>query len=183
MIQRSNREGAKTLASLVEELIAVLTEEATLYDQIVPIAEEKTKVIVANDLQMLQNITEKEKDLVDQVTVLEHKRQEVIHNIGTVLNRKDVQLKVKDIIQFLEKQPKEQQELRILHDRLKRSIQRLMEINNRNKSLIIQSLEMIEFNMNFIQSTRMSPGNSNYTRGAVNNDPISNGTRMFDAKQ
>ena len=171
------------MASLIEELITVLTEETKIYEELVPIAQEKTRIIIENDLQMLQSITEKEQALVDTVTGLEHKRTGVITNIGYIVGKPAAQIRVKDIIQFLEKQPKEQKELSVLHDRLKHSIQTLMEINNRNRSLIQQSLEMIEFNMNFIQSTRMSPGNNNYTKGAMNQDGLNSQTRMFDAKQ
>ena len=171
------------MASLIEELITVLTEETRIYEELVPIAEQKTQIIIDNDLQKLQAITEKEQILVDSVTALEHRRTGVITNIGYIVGKPVAQIRVKDIINFLDKQPKEQRELSILHDRLRNSIQQLMDINNRNKSLIQQSLEMIEFNMNFIQSTRMSPGNNNYTKGAMNQDGLSSQTRTFDAKQ
>ena len=50
-------------------------------------------------------------------------------------------------------------------------------------SLIEQSLEMIEFNMNLIQSTRMSPGSGSYTKSAYENDAPAWQTGMFDARQ
>ena len=171
------------MASLIEELITVLAEETKIYEELVPIAEEKCQIIIENDLQKLQTITEREQELVDSVTALEHKRTGVITNIGYIVGKPAAQIRVKDIIHFLNKQPKEQKELSMLHDRLKHSIQKLMDINNRNKSLIQQSLEMIEFNMNFIQSTRMSPGSNNYTKGAMNQEGLNSQTRMFDAKQ
>jgi hypothetical protein len=83
----------------------------------------------------------------------------------------------------MEKQPKEQKALSTIHDNLNNTIQRLVVINNRNKSLIQQSLEMIEFNMNFIQSTRMSPGNNTYTKGASQYEAPASRIGMFDAKQ
>ncbi len=171
------------MASLIEELITVLKEETKIYEELVPIAEEKSLIIIDNDLQKLQTLTEREQTLVDLITALEHKRMGVITNIGYIVGKPAAQIRVKDIINFLSKQPKEQKEISVLHDRLKHSIQRLMEINNRNKSLIQQSLEMIEFNMNFIQSTRMSPGNNNYNKGAMNQESLSSQARTFDAKQ
>ena len=69
-----------------------------------------------------------------------------------------------------------------VHDNLKYAVQQIMNINSQNKSLIEQSLEMIEFNMNLIQSTRMSPGN-NYTRSAGEAQAQVLQTGMFDAKQ
>lgn len=171
------------MASLIEELINVLEQEQEVYQQLVPIAEEKTNIIVKNDLNALQEITGKEQNAVDMLNVLERRREEIITNIGTVINRKPETLDMKTLIQFMEQQPNEQKALSVLHDNLKRTIQRLVEINNRNKSLIQESLEMIEFNMNFIQSTRMSPGNNTYTKGASQYDAQASQTGMFDAKQ
>ena len=83
---------------------------------------------------------------------------------------------------MLKNQPEEQKRLSDIHNNLKRTIQRLQTINYQNRSLIEQSLEMIEFNMNLIQSTRMSPGN-NYTKGAVSSQNNALQPGMFDAKQ
>lgn len=171
------------MASLIDELIDILEKEYEVYQQLIPIAEEKTQVIVKNDLNSLQRITVKEQLAVDRINALEHKRNVVILNIRTVINRKTGEFNLKTLIGLLEKQPKEQKSLSILHDNLKRTIHRLVEVNNRNKSLIQQSLEMIEFNMNFIQSTRMAPGNNTYTKGASTYEAPARGTGMFDARQ
>ncbi|CDE45866.1 putative uncharacterized protein [Clostridium sp. CAG:411] len=170
------------MASVIQELITVLTEEQQLYEKIIPIASEKKNVIIKNNLESLQEITEQEQLAIDQVTVLEKKRSEVIVNIGILLNRKPEELTLKEIIRLLENQPKEQKQLSQIHDQLKQTVQELKNINIQNKSLIVQSLEMIEFNMNLIQSTRMSPGN-NYTKGAITEDAPALQAGTFDAKQ
>ncbi|WMJ90238.1 flagellar protein FlgN [Anaerocolumna sp. MB42-C2] len=171
------------MASLIEELIHTLEEEYEIYKQLIPIAENKTQVIISNDLDNLQDITDREQVMVDKVTALERKRENIIGNIGTVISRDPKTIHIKTIIQILDKQPKEQRQLSEIHDNLKKTIQRLVDINNHNKSLIQQSLEMIEFNMNFIQSTRMSPGNLSYNKGAAQLDMPTLQTGMFDAKQ
>lgn len=171
------------MASLIEELITVLRSEDEIYQKLIPIEETKTKTIIKNDLQALQEITEQEQRVVEKINALERKRQEVIVNIGTVTNRKPETLNIKTISEFLKKQPKEYKELCSVHDSLKKTLKRLVQVNNQNKSLIEQSLEMIEFNMNLIQSTRMSPGTNNYTKTAVQWEPEVAPTGMFDAKQ
>ena len=171
------------MASLIEELIDVLEQECTIYQQLIPIADEKTQVIVKNDLVALQDITDREQISINQINMLEHRRDTVMTNIRMVINRKTGDFTLRTLIGLMEKQPKEQKALSIVHDNLKSTIQRLVQINNRNKSLIQQSLEMIEFNMNFIQSTRMSPGNNTYTKGASRYDAMVSGTGMFDARQ
>lgn len=167
----------------MEELVSTLEQEYSVYQQLIPIAEEKTRIIVKNDLISLQEITEQEQQAIIKINKLERKRETVMANIKTVINRKNGELTLRTLIGLMEKQPKEQIALSIIHDNLKSSIHRLVEINNRNKSLIQQSLEMIEFNMNFIQSTRMSPGNNTYTKGASKYETLASGTGMFDAKQ
>lgn len=171
------------MASLLEELIGVLDKELDLYQNLIPVSEEKTRIIVRNDLNGLQEITAKEQAVVDSIRALERRRDEIMANIKTVLNRNSDLLNLGTLIQILDKQPEEQKKLSALHDNLKNTIGRLTEINARNKTLIEQSLEMIEFNMNFIQSTRMAPGNNTYTRGASQYGNDSYQAGMFDAKQ
>lgn len=171
------------MASLIQELIQTLQSEDKLYQELIPVAIKKTRVIIDNDLASLQQITEQEQLVVDKINVLERKREEVILNIGTVINRSPKTLTMKMIISLLEKQPEEQSQLSMIHDSLKATLNTVVEINNRNKSLIQQSLEMIEFNMNLVQSTRMSPGSNSYTKGAAQCEMLAAQTGMFDAKQ
>ena len=171
------------MASLTEELINVLQKEQEIYQQLIPITEQKTKVIIQNDLKALQEITEQEQQAVEQLNALERRREEIIINMGTVLNRDPKTLKLKNMVKLLEKRPEEQKKLAELYDLLTASIRRLSEINERNKTLINQSLEMIQFEMNLIQSTRMAPGSSNYNKQASSFDMPAASSVMFDAKQ
>lgn len=171
------------MASLIEELITTLSRECEIYQELLPMAREKTRIIVNNDLKNLQEITRQEQLLADEINLLERKREEVIKNIGVVVSRAPETINIRAVIQMMEKQPDEKNKLIQIHDTLKRTIQNLVDINNHNKSLIQQSLEMIEFNMNFIQSTRMSPGNHSYNKGASEVDMLRGQAGMFDAKQ
>ena len=169
------------MASLIEELIMVLGDEEKVYAEIIPVAEEKTRVIVNNDLQSLNSITEEEQALIGRISKLERKRQEDIRNIGIVMNKKESELNFITIIDLLKGQEKEQEELRKLHDRLKRTIDALKLINERNQMLIKQSIEMIDFDINLMQSLRTSPGVGQYnTSSEVEIQGMNKG--MFDAK-
>ena len=170
------------MASLMEELITTLSKEEELYRELFPIQETKTEVIIKNDIEQLQLITGKEQETIDKITALERKREEVIQNIGTVLNRNPKTLTLTNLIQIMAKQPEDQKKLQQLHDQLQDSVKKLVKMNERNQMLIKQSLEMIEFNMNLLQSTRIVPG-SNYTKYASEWEPGAFQTGMFDAKQ
>ena len=171
------------MASLTEELISVLQKEQDIYQQLIPISEEKTRIIVKNDLKALQEITEREQQAIEQLNALERRREEVVINMGTVLNRDPRTLKLKNMVKLLEKRPEEQKRLAALYDTLTASIRRLSDINDRNKMLINQSLEMIQFEMNLVQSARIAPGSSNYNKQASSFDMQAGSAGMFDAKQ
>ena len=170
------------MASLMEELISTLSQEKELYLALLPIAEEKTKAIVANDLDSLQEITNREQLAVGRIGALERKRDEVITNMGIVLGRKPQELTLAELIRVTEKQPKDQAALTELKDALGVAVKKLADVNERNNVLIRQSLDMIQFNMNLLQSTRMVQGN-NYTKSAGESMPGATQTGMFDAKQ
>ena len=134
-----------------------------------------------NDLQSLNSITEEEQELLGKISKLEKKRQEVIRNIGIVMNKKESELNFVTIIELLDGQEKEQEELRKLHDKLKRTIDVLSTLNERNQMLIKQSLEMIDFDINLMQSLRTSPGVGQYNIASeVEIQGMKSG--MFDAK-
>ncbi len=171
------------MASLIEELISTLKAEKAVYEELVPVSEKKTKILVKNDLEELKKITAQEQLLIDRAGVIGHKREEVIKNIGVVLNKTPEQLDLTSLTRLMAKQPEEKKTLAALHDSLRTTMRRLVDVNERNKELIENSLEMVEFNLNFIQSTRMSPGNNNYNRNATNSYTSDYGGHGFDAKQ
>ena len=170
------------MASLMEELISTLSQEKELYLALLPIAEAKTKAIVANDLEMLQEITDREQTAISKIGVLERKREEVITNMGIVLGRKPQDLTLAELIRITEKQPKDRAALAELKDALGTAVKKLADVNERNNVLIQHSLDMIQFNMNLLQSTRMVQGN-NYTKNAGESELGVTQTGMFDAKQ
>lgn len=171
------------MASLMEELIDTLDREDRLYADLIPIQEEKIRAIIANDLDSLSRLQGQEQVLVDQVGNLENKRLHVTEDIATVLGIKPEEMNLEKLVNKLNNQPKEKETLEKLHDRLKQTMGRLQELNLQNKKLLTEALEMVEFNMNVIRSTRMSSGSSNYSSDAAQVDYGDYGAGMFDAKQ
>ena len=171
------------MASLMEELMVTLDEEEKIYRQLIPIEQDKTRAIIANDLKTLQDITVAEHELVDRTSALEGKRDLIVADIATVLGKNPKTINLNEIVGILKNQPEDQKKLQKVHDRLRKTVLQLQDINDQNKELLKESIDMVEFNMNVIRSTRMSSGSSNYSSDASEVAGMAPQHGMFDAKQ
>lgn len=176
------------MASLIEELVEVLTEECSIYEKLLAVSDEKTRVIVRSDLEELQNITEQEQQVVEVVLALEKRRQGIVVNIATVLNQNPKTMTVADIIRVMGKQPEIQDKLSRLHRELKRVVEQLQQKNNHNRELLENSLEMAEFSIRLLQSATQAPETANYGAGlnhkmAYSGDTLGASRIAFDTKQ
>ena len=91
--------------------------------------------------------------------------------------------KLSVLIDLLSKQPEEQRQLSKVHDKLKVTVQSVRAINESNRQLIEQSLEMVDFDLNMIKSMRQAPETNNYGRSAMSVGETLGSVRGFDAKQ
>ena len=75
------------MASLMEDLFTALSGEKEIYEKLIPVSEKKTEILTRGDLKELEEVTREEQALVEKATAIGKKREEVIANIGVVLNR------------------------------------------------------------------------------------------------
>lgn len=172
------------MASLMENLIEVLEKECAEYDGLLELSQKKTPLIVSGDLDKLQKITDDEQIVVSRLGNLEKKRAEVTADIANVLNRDVEKLTLSNLIDMMAARPAEQAKLAEIHDRLKGSVRTLQRINEQNRELLTNALEMVEFEMNLMQSMRAAPATANYTKNAYSSgDAMGIVKSGFDAKQ
>ena len=172
------------MASLMENLIDVLNRECTGYEELLELSERKTSIIVSNNLENLQKITDDEQIVVSRLHNLEKKRAEVTADIANVLNRDVENLKLTNLIEMMAARPAEQAKLAEVHDRLQSAVHNLQRANEQNRELLTNALEMVEFEMNLVQAMRAAPETANYTRNAYNSgDTMGVVSGGFDAKQ
>lgn len=168
----------------MEDFIDTLDKEDSEYSTLLEISKRKTPVIVKGDVEELSKITDEEQLVVDRISALEKRRVELLKDIATVLN-KDVQtLKVPELIKLLARQPKEQQKLQDVYDRVKATATEMKRVNDQNKDLVELSLEMVEFDINVIQAMKKGPETGDYNkRGGYNDSGIIGGQfSRFDSK-
>ena len=152
------------MASLIENLITQLNEEYAVYEELLKVSMEKTSAIVANDLDRLKAVTDKEQLMVDTITGMENARRNTMSNIATVLNKKVETLKITDIVDFLESQPEFRDPLAQINEKLAGIARKLRDINTHNQNLITSSLEMIEYNINLLQNINRAPETAEYSK-------------------
>ncbi|MCR4891280.1 MAG: flagellar protein FlgN [Lachnospiraceae bacterium] len=168
----------------MEELIQTLGEEVDKYAALLELSKSKTPVVVAGEIEKLQKITEEEQVALDELSILDRKRQQVMNDIANVMNKDVETLKLSYLIEMLEKRPKEREALSRIHDRLKATVGELSLVNNQNRELIRQSLDMIEFNLSLQKSMRTAPETGEYTRNAANaGNYLGSAQGGFDARQ
>lgn len=168
------------MASLIEELIDTLDLENNEYTELLELSKQKTPIIINGEIEVLNNITAKEQEHTDKIAALENKRTQVVEDIATVLNMDVKTITVKKIIDLLNGQEKEQNALAEVHDKLKMTLNDMAVINDMNKQLIQESLELVDFDINFLNSLNQYPETANYNRNAYNASIYANST--FDAK-
>ena len=172
------------MASLMETLIEVLEKENLEYKNLLELSMRKTPAIVSDDVKALAQITDEEQIIVSRINHLDNQRNEAVNDIANVLNKDVTKLKIADLIKMLAARPQEQAELASVFDELRRNVHAVKRVNEQNKELIESALEMVQFNMQVLQSMNKAPETANYNRGACNTgDVIGTVNKAFDAKQ
>ncbi len=172
------------MASLLENLIDVLDSENAQYERLVTLAESKTSVIVAGDIENLGKIMEEEQEIVGRIQGMEKNRNKFLADIANVVNRDVETLKLIDLIQMLESMPDQKQKLEDVQTDLRKTIDKLRETNGKNQLLLSERLDMVNFNLDMIRAMKSAPQTANYSKDAYTNGQslgIFHGG--FDAKQ
>ena len=172
------------MASLMEDLISILEQEDSLYEDLLKLSMSKTPVLISGDLEALSRITEDEQEIVNKVNALDKKREEGMKDIANVLGKDVKTLKLTDLIDVLRSRPAEQNRLAAIYDKLSDTIGQMKRTNEQNRELIESSLEMVKFDMNVLQAYKAAPETANYSRNALNSGAyMGNMKGGFDAKQ
>jgi len=172
------------VASLMQVLITTLDKEEKEYAALLKLSQKKTPVIIEGDVEKLQKITDEEQVVIDRLTAIEKEREQAMADIADVINRDVKTLKLSYLIDMLDKRPKERDELADLHDRIKATVGELKTINDQNRVLIEQSLDIVDFNLNLVRSMRQAPETGNYNKSADRTGDFMGGSSGgFDAKQ
>lgn len=170
------------MASLIDSLINIMDDENRQYMALLDLSNDKTAAIVKGDVEQLQEIFGREQRLIDILSRLETEREACVADICKILHLSPSEVKVKELVRLLEKKPKEHDALEKSYLNLKSTVKQLTDVNDNNKQLLEQSMDMIEFEINLAKNASMAPQTANYGRGAYE-ERTTLGSGSFDAKQ
>ena len=172
------------MASIIERLRDTLEEEASLYEELLGVSRRKTPAIIGEKLEELNTITAEEQALVNRITKVDSVRESIMMKVAGILNADPENLKLDVLIRSLDKAPEEQRALSETADKLGTVVRQVRGVNFQNKELIDSALEMVQFEMNLLQSANSAPQTANYGKGAYNTgEVLGAGFSGFDAKQ
>lgn len=163
--------------------MGILQTEAQRYEELLELCRRKTPILVKGKIEELQKITDEEQILVDNINNVDKKRAELINDMGNVLNQNPKELTIQRLAELVENQPEHKKQLLEVHDRLKKTVGNVQTINEQNKALVNQMLEMVAFDMNLLKSMKQAPETANYNKMAANTGELFIGASKFDAKQ
>ena len=147
------------MAGLVESLTSTLTEQNSLYKEIILLLSEKKEYIIKNDIEALRGIIDKENSVTAKALRAEKKRAEIMKNISIVLNKNQDILTFDFLINSLENKPG-QKELKEIVSEIRETSEKMKEINDSVRSLVENALEYIDYSINVIHTS--SDFNSQY---------------------
>jgi len=167
----------------MEELIVVLNEENEAYKKLLSLSLKKTSVIISADLEALASITDEEQVIVSSLSRIDKRREQSMTDIANVINKDVKTLKLGDLVDMLAGRPVEQKKLAQITDELSQTIAQMKRSNEQNKALIESSLEMVQFDLNVLNSMKAAPETANYTRNAYSSGDVMGVQRSgFDSK-
>lgn len=166
----------------MEELIDVLEKEEAQYQGLIALAAEKREAIIKADLKTLEEITAREGDVASLLQNIAKKRTRVLNDMATVLGKEPKDITITKLIGYLASQPKEQEKLSEMKERLLSTGTKMRTANEQNEVLLKTALEMVEFDLTLLKSMRQAPETANYNRRAYNTGDLLGGGG-FDAKQ
>ena len=170
------------MASMMDDLTQVLENETVEYKKLVELSESLREALIASDVPAVERLTADQEEVSNGIQSLESRRARIMNDIAVVLNKKPEELKVSMLEETLAGQPALQQRLAAVRTELKQTMDELKRINHTNQTLLRQSMELLEFDLNLFRSMRQAPETANYNKSAVNTGDLL-GSRGFDAKQ
>ena len=149
-----------------QELTETLDKLGEVYDKLITLGERKRSALVIIDMKGLSNILDEEQLLAAKIQKLEQKRVELLHDLSKTDKSVTAATKPKD---FYRKAPTPaaQKKLVELHERLSKSVDRVLTLRNNNQVLAQCALDFVQGQLNRLSGAAVEPTYSGKGAGIV----------------
>ncbi|MCR4435073.1 MAG: flagellar protein FlgN [Clostridiales bacterium] len=145
-------------ANVIGELIGVLGQEARVYESLLKMSKDKTRIIVEGKVGELENMVKLEQSLVLQVGRLEAMREEIVEKCSKQTGDDISNLTITELQKYVDEE--DAQKLKNAQEHMAGILDGLKSANELNARLIKNSLDFINFSINMFAG--ISTGNNNY---------------------
>ena len=136
------------MEAILEELTAVMSKEIEAFNELLATLHEKQRAIVEGEIEQLNKSVQDEGKLARETRALEEERVERTRALAKKLDIKNLNPRLSEIIQKVEKQyARRLQEQR---DLLRSLVQKIHNLNQSNQFLLNYSLKFIEKTMEIL---------------------------------
>ena len=138
-----------------QNLIETLDKLGEVYDKLVGLGERKRSALVGIDMKGLSDILDEEQLLTAKIQKLEQKRVELLQDLSESDKTLTEATKPKD---FYRKAPASAAENLIrLHERLSKSVDRVLTLRNNNQILAQCALDVVQGQLNKLSGAAVEP--------------------------
>jgi flagellar biosynthesis/type III secretory pathway chaperone len=132
---------------MVDRLIDILGKEATLFESFLDLLEQQQRMLVENDVEGLNRITDLQREKLVESQILNRQREEVIEQIK-VANTVEGDLNVTHLLEIVDQEHADQ--LAKLRNLILKLTEKITHIRNQNATLLNRSHEYIARTMEML---------------------------------
>lgn len=156
----------------MDEFLSILEEENAEYGKLATVSKSKTDTIIHAQIDEMMRITQEEQTIMERIMALEKRRIAVRTEMARILKVPAESLTLLSMANMFHNRPEDKQNLMDLRERMRLTMIDVASINKENETLLKQSMEMLEFDMNLLRSTKVAPTTANYDKNATSTDTI-----------
>lgn len=170
------------MAGIIYELAEVLEQEKECYEGIGTLAAYTETAIVNKNIEFLQEVVKTEEEFIGRLSILEKKRDSLMKDIAIVTGMNPQNITVAAIIEKIGKDTEIGQKLTVLRGEIRNQLDEIKAKSELNKQLLTDSLELVDFTVNAIGSTKGYSHVGNYGRPGEDMT-VQRQHSLFDKKQ
>ena len=155
------------MENLLQDLTETLSSMANVYNDTLKAAQDKQKFIISGDIDKLESVIYQERNLAENIFLLEKKRRYIMQSINQALGAEDKAPALGELIEKVRAPYKNK--LKEQYDAIKDAIMKVQVVNKSNTLLTKHSLKFIN---NFIRSIcSESLNDSTYQQSGEKSEP------------